>query len=59
MALDANQVKKRIYDAAAQALKAQDAGAASSPQPTVRLTAAQIWKRVYDASTGKIRTCNP
>lgn len=56
MALDAGQVIKAVYDASDARLKTENAGAPTTPQPDVKLSAKQIWKRVYNSTTGKLRT---
>jgi hypothetical protein len=55
MALDKDQIIKKVYDSTNQALKVLDHTPATAPQPTVNLSADQIWKRIFDSSTGKIR----
>jgi len=54
MALDADQVWKKVYSASEQALKAKDLGAAAAHADT-NLSATQIIKRVYNAATAELK----
>lgn len=49
MALDAEQVIKKVYSSADTALKAKDSGAAAAWAQT-NLSAKQVLKRVFDAT---------
>lgn len=55
MALDKDQIIKKVYDPTREALRKIYKGAATAPQPTVNLSADQVWKRVYDSSTNRIQ----
>lgn len=55
MALDKSQIVKKVYNATKAALNATSAGATTVPQPTVYLSETQIWKRIFNSTTNKIR----
>ena len=55
MALDKPQIIKKIYVPATSSLIASDSGAATAPQPSHGLSEIQVWKRIFNAATSKIR----
>lgn len=54
MALDPHRIQKKVFDSTANKLKAESHGSASAGGTD--LSVSQIWKRIFNSSTGKIRT---